>query len=511
MRPVSRVPARPYRTGRFDRTSRLPPIPYSNHPPVDFWLSRPARTRSRSRLKVQEPSLDGGGSWTDSYDKSLLEKLNPGPSDGPTTLFHPTTTTTTTTTGRRRRLSRPGLSTITVDPHSQRPSRARSDVHDHDTRPWSEYLPSPDPASGPGRGGGGGGRRPPGPSADAPALALPGLQQTSAAFLPPPFLSPRLARLTTHHRPTGPGRSALPDRQPSYPDTNGARDRSRSGSLLTWPGEMPDAGAHLSPTTVVVDDHMIDPDPDPDSSEETQMRRLRLAEPDRTPPRCPRPSSPPAPTAAGQKRRASSPPRVGDEQASWSARSDERFHRRSSAYLPGQRTSPSHRFPIGSLSSAASSSSFPHTGSTVSSTAMTLTTNSLTSISSSSYDRTSPGGTSPASDLGSASPYVQSLSLDPSPRASVSAVHHHHHHHHHGATSEVKSSTPARTLAPDEVGPVNAPTSLARRSAVYFCDCCPKKPKRFETSEELRCVLPFRFRFRSLFLFFFFFFFFVVV
>lgn len=335
----------------------------------------------------------------------------------------------------------------------------KGDRRDRTMLPLPDHLSSPEPTMP------GDGRRRSSTSADS-GVGLLGMQMQSGV-LPRSFRSPRPTPRQSS------GLSSVPEVELTQVDGDHRHAyRSRSGSLLAPRADLMNA-ANQSPTTIF--DQMIYAEPENESSEESQMRRLRLGESDRTPPRARRysPNS-----KAGQKRRASSPPREQDDRHTLSpaaGNSNELFHRRSSGHLLGRRTPPLSRFPHSSLSSA---SSVTRASSTVSSTGMTLITNSLTSLSS--HDRLSPSGHSPGSELGSSSgsPYVRSSSLNPSPRDALARAHHR-------AASEVKSSSNARKVSRDESA-LSKSQTLPRRSGVLFCDCCPKKPRRFETADELR-------------------------
>ncbi|KAI9806195.1 MAG: hypothetical protein M1825_006310 [Sarcosagium campestre] len=207
--------------------------------------------------------------------------------------------------------------------------------------------------------------------------------------------------------------------------------------------------------------------------EEAGMRHLNLGDRDRTPPKTDG-LSPGSKT--GQKRRASSPPRDQDDRLSvgnGSATSD-LFHRRVSAQPSSvQRGSPVQRHVHGSVSST---SSAPRNGSFASSAALSVTASSTTSLSS--IDRHSPSGTSPSSELdaGRESPYVSSV--NPSPRGSISRSHQRN-------LSDGKSATNGRKMSGD--GPSHAKSNgVPKLQGGYICECCPKKPKKFENLDDLR-------------------------
>lgn len=283
------------------------------------------------------------------------------------------------------------------------------------------------------------------------------------AFPPASFLGPRPP---VRH---GSGLSSVPGSDPG--------SRSGSGSMM---GSYDESMLLPSRSQRGSNDRIIYEEPDADlvSLEESQMKQLRLADGDRGSPQPPRYSPG---SRAGQKRRASSPPREGDERLSLlsgSGLAGELYPRRSSGHLAAH-LSPTGRFPHGSLSSA---SSVTRTGSTVSSTGISLVTNSLTSVSS--HGRASPGAMSPGSELDSrhGSPFVRSLSLNPSPRGSLPKSHQR-------AISDTMKTGP-NVRKPSNGEPIMTVKHhpVPKLQGVHICECCPKKPKRFDTAEGLRCV-----------------------
>jgi hypothetical protein len=101
---------------------------------------------------------------------------------------------------------------------------------------------------------------------------------------------------------------------------------------------------------------------------------------------------------------------------------------------------------------------------------------SITSMSS--YGRLSPGGISPGSSDMSDSPYVTSLSLNPSPRGSVPRP------NHQRTLSETRPIMTSRKLS-DNMGHSKHSTA-PKIQGVFMCECCPKKPKKFDSQEELK-------------------------
>lgn len=157
--------------------------------------------------------------------------------------------------------------------------------------------------------------------------------------------------------------------------------------------------------------------------------------------------------------------------------SNDLYHRRASGHLCPTRASPVHRFQPAHGSVSSTSSASIRNGSYASSTGLSAGGSSMTSISS--YDRLSSGGISPSSelDLGHDSPYM-SVNLDPSPRSPLSKGHPR-------STSESKQSgaVSARKMSVDAAN--MSQHGASKLQGVFICECCPKKPKRFDSEEEL--------------------------
>jgi len=182
----------------------------------------------------------------------------------------------------------------------------------------------------------------------------------------------------------------------------------------------------------------------------------------------------------GQKRRASSPPEDGVVPLASDA-----FRRRDMSGMA--RGSPTPRLtpiPQSSVSSASSA------GRSAASYAGMTSASSMTSMGS--FDRRSPNGPSPISPD---SPYAASASLGGLSRRSsggrgVAAVQQQPHQR---TLSELSAAGQGnRTLASPRrvVDPPKPSGSLlaAKMQGFFMCECCPKKPKKFETQEELRYV-----------------------
>lgn len=188
---------------------------------------------------------------------------------------------------------------------------------------------------------------------------------------------------------------------------------------------------------------------------------------------------------AGVKRRASSPPRepTREERSSVGSASGHHdlYHRRSIQQFPN-RNSPVSRFHPnhGSLSSTASS--LGTRGSLGSSVGLSVSSiaSSATSYAS---GRVSPGAMSPAidPDLRVGTPYGGNKSMNPSPVASNPQ---------HQRTFSESTQGGSRKMSVDSVQH-SRQNSMSKMQGIYICECCPKKPKKFDTEDELKYVFPF--------------------
>jgi hypothetical protein len=199
---------------------------------------------------------------------------------------------------------------------------------------------------------------------------------------------------------------------------------------------------------------------------------------------------------AGMKRRASSPHRESarEERSSVSSASGatDLYSRRSLQQLPSRNSSVSKYMPNhGSVSSA--SSYGPRNGSMASSYGLSVAS-SATSYTS---GRLSPGAISPAidPDLGSIS-YGSSKPLPPSPgppaglvpqqqqaQENTSSLPPHHvmesaQSRQHGMSDSIQNSLPN-----------SIPSGIPNAQGMLMCECCPKKPRKFNTQDELRSHL----------------------
>lgn len=245
--------------------------------------------------------------------------------------------------------------------------------------------------------------------------------------------------------------------------------RSGSSSLMS----LNDDASSVTSRSRESYDQRVSPEHDGDfHMEETGFRRLHIDDYSN------RPEGYSPGATVGQKRRASSPPGEDGPSLHTVGSASDLYRRRESA----SRASPTPRFhsTSGSVSSTASA---PRNNSYASS--LSVTASSITSMSS--YGRLSPGGISPGgfsttgSDM-SDSPYVTSLSLNPSPRGSVSRT------NHSRALSETRPLMTSRKLS-EGLG-TSKHSSPPKMQGVFMCECCPKKPKKFDSQDELKYFLP---------------------
>lgn len=192
----------------------------------------------------------------------------------------------------------------------------------------------------------------------------------------------------------------------------------------------------------------------------------------------------------GLKRRASSPPsEAAREDRPTGGGNSDLYHRRSAQMLVSRNGPPATnaaRYPTlhgsaaqASLSSASSLSQ--RTASFASSFGFSAAS-SMTSYSGD--QRLSPSALSPSAEaeLGPVSPYAASRSLNPSPRASLSRP-----HHQRGfSENEYPQMHGMRKMSTDSILQSRQNSIVGRIAGPYICECCPKKPKKFDSEEELR-------------------------
>lgn len=190
----------------------------------------------------------------------------------------------------------------------------------------------------------------------------------------------------------------------------------------------------------------------------------------------------------GMKRKASSPPPEAPQDDKTPSLlvgnpSSEHYQRNttsSTAHLSANRSSPQNLFAPAHSSVSSVSSSGLRNGSYASSNGLSVGS-SITSISS--HDRLSPGGISPSSEQqhsGRDSPYVSSLPLNSSPQDSLSR-------------SQQRPPPESKSTAVIARKMSGQPSAQPKHSGapkiqahVHICECCPKKPKKFDTLLELK-------------------------
>lgn len=181
---------------------------------------------------------------------------------------------------------------------------------------------------------------------------------------------------------------------------------------------------------------------------------------------------------AGQKRRASSPPREAarEDRPTGSGNTD-LYHRRSQQML-GSRNSPmAPRYPINPGSVASASPFSAHASSFASSYELSTARSSMTSYNGD--PRLSPSARSPAEVETVAVPPPFAASVKPSPRGSVSRPH---------QRDLADDERQFRKMSTDSIQNVlsSRQNSISGMPGAYICDCCPKKPKKFDSEEDLR-------------------------
>ncbi|KAJ5044695.1 hypothetical protein NUH16_001501 [Penicillium rubens] len=195
--------------------------------------------------------------------------------------------------------------------------------------------------------------------------------------------------------------------------------------------------------------------------------------------------TPPYPDSRqGMKRRASSPPRepISDERHTLhvTTSNGDLSQRRLSGH-PFTNTlsvNPNYHYPTSQRTLSAASSLSIRTSGSYSST-LSIGGSSMTSLSP--YDRPSPGGFSPSSDLDT---FHEKSILNPSPPAALSQP----------TLSRLPGPASLEPPATDATGKVPVPTTIMnvpkpaapKIGGLFICDCCPKKPKKFDNPDGLR-------------------------
>ncbi|KAJ5320338.1 hypothetical protein N7508_000621 [Penicillium antarcticum] len=194
--------------------------------------------------------------------------------------------------------------------------------------------------------------------------------------------------------------------------------------------------------------------------------------------------TPPYPDSRqGMKRRASSPPRepMSDERHTLhvTTSNGDLSQRRTSGHPFTNTLSVNPNYPISQRTLSAASSLSIRTSGSYSST-LSIGGSSMTSLSP--YDQRSPGGLSPSSDLDT---YHEKSILNPSSPAALVQP-----------TIARGLPGPASLEPPttDATGKLSVPTTIlnipkppaSKIGGLFICDCCPKKPKKFDNPDDLR-------------------------
>lgn len=224
-------------------------------------------------------------------------------------------------------------------------------------------------------------------------------------------------------------------------------------------------------------DRNLDHDADFTMEETSRLRRLHIGD------TYMRPDGHSPTSAAGQKRRASSPPREDGLHSLHKVGSASDLLRRRESV---SRSSPTPRLHSshGSVSSIGSgprnSSSYTAALSIAPSSTATMSPYSRPSPGGLSPSGLSPGGVSPRSADGSNdSPHTTSSSLTASPRGSISSP------SHQQQPLETRPTITARKSSDRGAGQVK-PITTNKLPGVFICECCPKKPKKFDSEVELK-------------------------
>jgi hypothetical protein len=261
-------------------------------------------------------------------------------------------------------------------------------------------------------------------------------------------------------------------RSPVFDSSSIDSHRGRFGSIST-PGPLDEIASHHRGSY----DHSVFSDPE-FGVEENGMRDLNIN--DRSPAGSDDYHLGPK---GGLKRRASSPPSEAarEDRPTTSGHTD-LYHRRSAQMLVNRNCNAS-RFQSNTGSVSSASSIGQRTGSIGSSFGFSTAASSLTSYGGD--QRPSPNALSPLgeSEPGPVSPYAASRSLDPSPRGSLSRP------QHQRGTSETDQPQ-IRKMSTESILHPRQNSVVNRIPGAYICECCPKKPKKFDSEEELRSVTP---------------------
>ncbi|KAJ5373377.1 Zinc finger C2H2 [Penicillium concentricum] len=193
--------------------------------------------------------------------------------------------------------------------------------------------------------------------------------------------------------------------------------------------------------------------------------------------------TPPYPDSRhGMKRRASSPPRepISDDRHTLhvATSNGDLSQRRLSGHPFTNTLSVNPNYATSQRTFSAGSSLSIRTSGSYSST-LSIGGSSMTSLSP--YDRPSPGGFSPSSDLDT---FHEKSILNPSPTAALSQP----------SLPRIPGPASLEPPATDATGKMSVPTTIMnvpkpaapKIGGLFICDCCPKKPKKFDNPDGLR-------------------------
>ena len=226
-----------------------------------------------------------------------------------------------------------------------------------------------------------------------------------------------------------------------------------------------------------------EPDSDFPMEETGALRQLHLEDRHRTPPSMEshHHQYPPStdPRATGMKRRASSEATREEKAPLLAVGGNEQ--RRTPNHLSAHYTqgSPVNRFTSQHGSVSSQSSGGLMNGSYASSGGLSLGGSSMTSIST--HDRLSPSALSPSYDQHQShdSSYINSIPIDPATQEPFPQTAQ-------PDSSDHQPTMMAHRLPSDLNNQGKIPGGSQLQAHMHICACCPKKPKKFDTEEELR-------------------------
>ncbi|SZF03260.1 unnamed protein product [Blumeria hordei] len=210
-------------------------------------------------------------------------------------------------------------------------------------------------------------------------------------------------------------------------------------------------------------DQRLTPERDDDIPEETGIRRLKIDD------HSTRPESHSPVNPLGKKRRASSPPEEDGLTLHSVGSASDLFRRRESATSRGSICPRIHTH----SDSISSNASDPRNNSIA--PALSLVASSMGSL-----GRRSPNGTPWGHFEGMESPRATSMSSNPSPRGSLSRL-----SFQQTSPDGRSRMTPPIRSSIESTALQQPGTTTNNMQGIFMCECCPKKPKKFDTQEEL--------------------------